>query len=308
MALEDYSRLERYLAYLTIEKGRAHNTVDAYRRDLTEWIEFLHERGMSLVTAEEDDVVSLEVRLSQAGLAASTIARRVAAIKGLHGHLVVEHIRSSDPTRGLEGVRVPQGVPHPLDLDDVARLLDTCRGDSPIEQRDRALLEFLYGTGARISEACGLNLDDVDFSEDLVRLFGKGSKERIVPFGGPARTAMWTWLMEGARTELSRNASGSYGDRDAFFLTNTGRRLNRQKAWSIVSSAAIAAGLSKGVSPHVLRHSCATHMLDHGADLRIVQEILGHASISTTQVYTKVSRERLRQVYREHHPRVRGER
>lgn len=302
---EDVRWVEEYLARLTVEKGRSDNTVKAYRRDLGLWCAHLAERGVTLAGARESDVDAFAATLRSTGLAASTVARRMAAVRGLHAQLLVEGRTASDPAGRFEGITVPAGVPHPLEPDQVERLLAVPVGSDPRTVRDRALLEFLYATGARISEACGLDIDDVDFPEDLVRLFGKGSKERVVPFGGSARAALWEWSRGGARTALASRSPRSPSDRDAFFLTDTGRRLNRQKAWSIVSRAARAAGLPEGTSPHVLRHSCASHMLDHGADLRIVQEMLGHASISTTQVYTRVSKERLVRVYREHHPRAR---
>lgn len=302
---EDARVIEDFLTRLTVEKGRADNTVRAYRRDLILWCGFLSERGASLDSARETDVEGFAVGLRDAGLAGSTVARRMAAVRGLHGHLVAEGLRHTDPSERFEGISVPAGIPHPLEPDEVERLLSVPIGGEPRAVRDRALLEFLYATGARISEVCGLDVDDVDFAEDLVRLFGKGSKERVVPFGGNARAALWEWIKGGGRHALLPPAPRSPSDRDAFFLTDTGRRLNRQKAWSVVSRAAAAAGLPDGVSPHVLRHSCASHMLDHGADLRIVQEMLGHASISTTQIYTRVSRDRLLRVYLEHHPRAR---
>ena len=305
MSAETDRMIEGFLVRLVVEKGRAGNTIAAYRRDLAAWSAHLDAIGIPLSAARSADVEGFVDSLRAGGVAPSTVARRLAAVRGFHAHLRSEGLLPSDPTEGVEAAAVPAGVPHPLEPGEVERLLAAPQGDDPRALRDRALLEFLYATGARISEACGLDVDDVDFTEDLVRLFGKGSKERVVPFGGSARSALSAWLLGGARGSLSPPTPRSAGDRDAFFLTDTGRRLNRQKASAIVVRAAARAGLPEGVSPHVLRHSCATHMLENGADLRIVQEMLGHASISTTQVYTKVSRQRLVQVYREHHPRAR---
>lgn len=224
----------------------------------------------------------------------------------LHGFLVAEGMRPDDPAGSVEGVKVPKGVPKPLSVDEVENMLATATGDSAEEIRDRALLEFLYATGARISEVCGLDLDDLDLSSRVVRLFGKGAKERIVPFGTVAAGRLAEWLSAGGRTLLEPVHWRNPEDRRAVFLTNTGRRLNRQKAWDVVRKAGVRAGITRELSPHVLRHSCATHMLEHGADLRIVQEMLGHASISTTQIYTRVSTERLWEVYRGAHPRAKG--
>jgi integrase/recombinase XerD len=224
----------------------------------------------------------------------------------LHAYLVAEDIRPDNPSARIEGVRVPAGVPKPLSLTEVESLLSAGVGEDSLAIRDRALLEFLYATGARISEACDLNLDDLDLQSRVVRLFGKGSKERVVPFGRTAETHLRSYLTTGGRNVLVPDYWARQGDREAVFLTNKGRRLNRQKAWNIVRDAGVAAGIAQEMSPHVLRHSCATHMLEHGADLRIVQEMLGHATISTTQIYTKVSQERLLNVYRDAHPRARG--
>jgi integrase/recombinase XerD len=219
---------------------------------------------------------------------------------------VVEGVRTDDPTALVDGVRVPIGVPKPLSEDDVEVLLKAVTGDDAPARRDRAMLEFLYATGARISEMCGLNLDDLDMRGRLVRLFGKGSKERVVPFGRQACATLEEYLARDGRNLLVPDHWAKSDDREAVFLTNRGRRMNRQKAWDVVKRAGASAGLTEDLSPHSLRHSCATHMLEHGADLRIVQEMLGHSTISTTQIYTKVSQERLFEVYKTHHPRARG--
>ena len=297
-----------FLRWMTVERGRASNTITSYRRDLSRYEEYLAARKSSVLIADVDDVESFVRSMQEAGDAVSSVARRLAAVRMLHAHLVAENMRTDNPAARVEGVRVPGGVPKPLSAPEVESLLAAVTGDESTDLRDRALLEFLYATGARISEACGLNLDDIDMSSRVVRLFGKGSKERVVPFGRVAEGHLRDYLGAGGRAMLVPDAWAKAGDRDAVFLTNRGRRMNRQKAWAVVRDAGRAAGITRELSPHVLRHSCATHMLEHGADLRIVQEMLGHATISTTQIYTKVSQERLFSVYRDAHPRARGTR
>lgn len=296
--------VDRFCRWLTVERGRSENTVAAYRRDLAVWREHLKGRRRTLLTARESDVSEFVERVLADGCAASTAARRLAAVRMLHGYLRAEDLTEADPTASVEGVKVPRGVPKPLEESEVVAMLASVTGDAAEDVRDRALLEFLYATGARISEVCGLDLDDLDMSARVVRLFGKGSKERIVPFGSAAHARLAEWLAPGGRAMLSPERWRSPEDRRAVFLTVTGRRLNRQKAWHVVRGAGIRAGITRELSPHVLRHSCATHMLEHGADLRIVQEMLGHASISTTQIYTRVSTDRLWAVYRGAHPRA----
>jgi integrase/recombinase XerD len=228
----------------------------------------------------------------------------LAAVRTLHRYLVTEGERPDDPTADLEGVHVPSGLPKPLSEAEVTALLDAVVGHEPAARRDRALLELLYATGARISEACGLSMGDIDFGGRLVRLYGKGSKERIVPFGRAAGAALDDWFSPAGRVRMAPTQWRRRSDAEAVFLNARGGRLSRQAAWAVVKEYGRRAGLDGKLSPHVLRHSCATHLLDHGADLRVVQEMLGHASISTTQVYTKVSQERLWDVYRAAHPRA----
>ncbi len=302
------SEVEAFLLWLTVERGRAANTVTSYRRDLQRYEEFLAGRKATVLDADEDDVEAFVRSLQNAGDAVASTARRLAAVRMLHAHLASENKRPENPAARVEGVRVPTGVPKPLSTGEVESLLSAVTGDESTDLRDRALLEFLYATGARISEACDLNLSDIDMVSRVVRLFGKGSKERVVPFGRLAEEHLRAYLGAGGRDMLVPDTWAKSGDRDAVFLTNRGRRLNRQKAWAVVRDAGVAAGIARELSPHVLRHSCATHMLEHGADLRIVQEMLGHATISTTQIYTKVSQERLFSVYRDAHPRARNKR
>ena len=295
---------ERFLAWLQIEQGRAEKTIEAYRRDLREYEAWLATRDTSSLSARSSDVEAFVAHLRKSGKANKSVARQFAAVRMLHKYLAVESDRADDPAALVDGVKVPSGLPKPLREDEVARLIAAITGDDSFARRDRALIEFLYATGARISEVCGLSLADLDMDDSLARLFGKGSKERIVPFGRSAHAALTEWLEEGGRGMLVPKRWKSRDYADAVFLGVRGTRLTRQAAFHIVRKYAGLAGIKEEVSPHTLRHSCATHMLVHGADLRIVQELLGHASVSTTQVYTKVDDELLVSVYRESHPRA----
>ena len=301
MALE---AAERFLAWLQIEQGRAEKTIEAYRRDLRDYEDWLATRRVSSQTAQSRDVEAFVAYLRKHGKAARSVARQFAAVRMLHKYLVVEGERDDDPAALVDGVKVPSGLPKPLREDDVTLLIAAITGDDSFARRDRALVEFLYATGARISEACGLSLGDIDMQDSLVRLLGKGNKERIVPFGRSAHAALSDWFDEGGRAMRVPKRWKSRDNSDAVFLGVHGTRLTRQAAFHIVRKYAALAGIKEEVSPHSLRHSCATHMLVHGADLRIVQELLGHASVSTTQIYTKVDDELLVSVYRESHPRA----
>ena len=301
MALE---AAERFLAWLQIEQGRAEKTIEAYRRDLRDYEDWLATRRVSSLTAQSRDVEAFVAYLRKHGKAARSVARQFAAVRMLHKYLVVEGERDDDPAALVDGVKVPSGLPKPLREDDVTLLIAAITGDDSFARRDRALVEFLYATGARISEACGLSLGDIDMQDSLVRLLGKGNKERLVPFGRSAHAALSDWFDEGGRAMRVPKRWKSRDNSDAVFLGVHGTRLTRQAAFHIVRKYAALAGIKEEVSPHSLRHSCATHMLVHGADLRIVQELLGHASVSTTQIYTKVDDELLVSVYRESHPRA----
>jgi integrase/recombinase XerD len=295
---------EEFLVWLSSERGRARNTIDAYRRDLVSYQRWLIKHGLTMMSVATDDLIDF-VAEQRASIAATTsVARRLAAVRMLHRYLATEQVRPDDPTARLDGVRVPSGIPKPLSEAQVTSLLDAVIGNGPLERRDRALLELLYATGARISEVVGLSVGDIDFDQSLVRLFGKGSKERIVPFGSAAGAALDDWFSPSGRAALVPDRWNRRDDAEAVFLNQRGGRLSRQGAWLVIHKYGDRAGIRDHLSPHVLRHSCATHLLDHGADLRVVQELLGHASISTTQVYTKVSQERLWDVYRAAHPRA----
>jgi integrase/recombinase XerD len=298
--------VEEFLSWMVTERGRSANTLSAYRRDITGYCSWLTDHGATLANVDRSMLDAFVSERRGAGGAAASVARQVAAIRMLHRFLAEEGFRRDDPTADIEGVRVPAGIPHPLTEDEVLALLAAPAVNEPVGLRDRALLELLYATGARISEACGLSLGDFDHEEQLVRLFGKGSKERIVPYGRHAAAALAEWLGPSGRPHLQPHRWARRDDAEAVFLNLRGARLSRQAAWAMVKKYGDRIGLGATLSPHVLRHSCATHLLDHGADLRIVQELLGHASISTTQVYTKVSQERLFDVYRSAHPRALG--
>lgn len=297
--------VEEFLTWLATERGRAGSTLEAYRRDLRSYLGFLAQHGTSVSGATSDDIRAFLSHLEHQGLARTTRARRIVAVRTMHRFLVDEELAPVDPTVDVDAPGVPKGLPKALSEQQVGALLDAVVGDDPIARRDRAILEVLYGTGVRISELVGLSLGDVDLHLARMRVFGKGAKERVVPIGRLAGLALEAWLdPDSGRGALAPARWARRGDAEAMFLNARGGRLSRQGAWLVVRKHGDAAGLGDVLSPHVLRHSCATHMVDHGADLRVVQELLGHASVSTTQVYTLVSTERLWSVYDEAHPRA----
>ena len=303
--------LAEYETWLRVERGLAPNSLAAYRRDLRRYADYLRRRGVTGDVAHVDEAIvagyveELQQARTDDGLRRykeSSIARALAAVRSFHRFCVEEGLLGSDPSEEVGAPRVPQGIPKALTEGRGRGVARTrCPGDGPRPQRDRAILELLYAGGLRISELVGLDLGDVDLYDGLVRVLGKGSKERVVPLGRTARETVGDYLTTG-RPELAR----PHHRRRALFLNARGGRLTRQGAWLIVRAAGDRAGLTGRLFPHVLRHSCATHMLDRGADIRVVQELLGHASLSTTQVYTKVSPERLRAVYEAAHPRARA--
>jgi integrase/recombinase XerD len=295
---------EEYLSWLAVERGRAHNTLVSYRRDLHGWEEWGRTEGVDPLVAGPGDLERYLSTLRANGRGPASMARTITALRGLYRFLVDEGSLRVDPTIDLASPRLPQRLPKALDEDQTLRLLDSVVGSGPLDLRDRALLELLYGTGARISEVIGLSLLDVQNDDGLLRVFGKGSKERMVPLGRVARSALDDWLSPGGRPLVVPARWASRSDSEAVFLNTRGGRLSRQGAWAILKRRAAPVGLSARVSPHVLRHSCASHMLAHGADIRIVQELLGHVSISTTQMYTKLSSEHLRASYERAHPRA----
>jgi len=304
--------LQEYHDWLAVERGLAANSCAAYRRDLRRYDDFLRAHGIGnvanvdagLVQSYVAHLAALRDTDGRARLAAASIARALVAVRSFHRFCIEEGIVATDPTEDIGAPRVPQGIPKALSEREIDTLLRAATGDHPLAARDRAILELLYGSGLRISELVGLDLDALDLEDSSVRVLGKGSKERMVPVGRSARVAVGEYLRGGRLTLRTKRPRGR-PDCNAVFLNARGGRLTRQACWRIVHESGSRAGLGERLSPHVLRHSCATHMLDHGADIRVVQELLGHASVSTTQVYTKVSPERLRAVYDAAHPRAR---
>ncbi|MDP9005675.1 MAG: site-specific tyrosine recombinase XerD [Actinomycetota bacterium] len=297
---------EEFLSWLGAERGRSANTLGAYRRDLRSYVAWLALRGMSLADVTPEDVEEYVAHLRVLGRAAASVARALVVVRSLHRFLSQEGHLGSDPALGVEVPKVPQGLPKSLSEEEVASIIAAVAGNDPVSRRDRAMLEVLYGAGLRISELVRLSLPDLDVDKGVLRATGKGSKERVVPVAGMAQEALSAWLSPSGRQRLVPDLWARRDDADAVFLNARGGRLSRQGAWGIVRRYGERAGMGERLTPHVLRHSCATHMLDHGADIRVVQELLGHASLSTTQVYTLVSTERLRRVYEAAHPRARG--
>jgi integrase/recombinase XerD len=294
-----------YLDHLTVERALARNTLSGYRRDLARYIATLAARGIGeLAGVRPADVAAYLAGLRTGDaehppLAPASAARAVSAVRGLHRFAVREGLAGDDPTREIAPPTPPRRLPKALPVDQIEALLAAPGVDGPLPLRDTALLEFLYGTGARISEAVGAAVDDLDLADGAVTLHGKGGKARLVPVGRLAGAALSAWLTRG-RPALAT------GRVHALFLNSRGGSLSRQSAWSILRGAAARAGLDPAaISPHTLRHSYATHLLDGGADVRVVQELLGHASVTTTQIYTLVTVDRLREVYATAHPRAR---
>ena len=296
--------IKDFLLWLRVERGRAESTVSAYERDLRNYLFWLEEQGERIGDVQESSIIVYLRELQSSGKAASTVARAMAAVRSFHRFLAVENFRSDDPAKNVELPRVPRGLPKPISEKEVSELLFAIDDEGAAGKRDKAMMEILYGTGARISEVVSLSISDLDLSEKLLKVLGKGNKERIVPLGRYAETALMRWLSPDGRGKLEPERWASRDDSEALFLNRQGRRLSRQGGWGIVKKSGRKVGLGAQLSPHTLRHSCATHMLEHGADIRTVQELLGHASISTTQIYTHVSRDQLIEVYQSAHPRA----
>lgn len=300
-----------YLQHMAVERGLAVNTLDAYRRDLLRYARFLAARGVDDVARiSRHDVTAFAQSIVEGSDGASALsvrsaARTVVAVRGLHKFWALEGLATADPAADVHPPLPGKRLPKAISVSEVTRILEAVSTETPAGLRDRALLEFLYSTGARISEAVGLDIDDLSLERipangpDVVRLFGKGSKERLVPLGSYAARALDEYLVRG-RPAASVKGKGM----PALFLNARGGRLSRQSAWTILKNAAEKAQIGRDVSPHTLRHSFATHLLEGGADVRVVQELLGHASVTTTQVYTLVTAETLREVYAAAHPRA----
>lgn len=298
--------LRTYLDHLVVERGLADNTLKSYRRDLRRYVSFLAGLDVTDVAGIDEATVSAFLAHLRQGsaehppLSAGSAGRAVVAVRGFHRFAVRDGLSSADPAAAVRPPAPAKRLPKALPVADIERILDAAGASgTALALRDRALLELLYGCGARISEAVGLDVDDVDLESASVLLRGKGSKERVVPFGSLAGAALSAYLVR-ARPVLS--AVG--GARGALFLNARGGRLSRQSAWTVLARAAERAGVTAEVSPHTLRHSFATHLIEGGADVRVVQELLGHASVTTTQVYTLVTVDSLREVYATAHPRA----
>jgi integrase/recombinase XerD len=293
------SLIQEFIDYLGHEKGLASNTLESYSRDLKQYYGFLSgDTSASLENASQSTIVAYLMYLRKQGKATATIARRLAALKAFYQFLVKENYVTSDPTDDLSSPKLERKLPRVLTVDEVERLLNQPDLSTPSGKRDKAMLELLYATGIRVSELVNLNILDVDLKEGFVRCMGKGSKERVVPMGDIAVSALRAYL-EGARSKLVADAKER-----AVFVNHHGKRLTRQGFWKIVKKYATQAQIRKEITPHTLRHSFATHLLENGADIRAVQEMLGHADISTTQIYTHVTKDRLKDVYAKSHPRA----
>jgi integrase/recombinase XerD len=302
--------LDDYLRHLSIERGLSKNTIAAYRRDINSYLLFLDKNSISEPEQISEATVSNYLKsISESGmLASNSVARMLAGIRGLHKFWLFESITEGDPSAQIKPPKLPKRLPKAISIFDIEKLIEVSGPDPETEDataldmarvRNRAILELLYATGARISELTALNLDDL-IDPTMIRLFGKGSKERVVPVGSFARRALAAYLVR-SRPALVGKGKGTA----ALFLNQRGSRLSRQSAWQIISDAADQAKIVGEISPHTLRHSFATHLLEGGADVRVVQELLGHSSVATTQIYTLVSIDSLREVYATSHPRAR---
>ncbi|MBO0855650.1 MAG: site-specific tyrosine recombinase XerD [Nocardia sp.] len=301
-------QIRAYLDHLTVERGVAGNTLSAYRRDLARYREFLCRREIVDLDGVTESVIGDFVVSLRAGadghvpLAASSAARALVAVRGLHRFAAAEGLTSGDVAHGVKPPQPARRLPKALPYEQISKLLAAAGGGAggPRGLRDHAMLELLYSTGARISETVGLDVDDIDTAGRSVVLHGKGGKQRMVPIGRPALAAVDAYLVRG-RPALAARGKGTA----ALFLNARGGRLSRQSAWQVLQDAAERAGIGATVSPHTLRHSFATHLLDGGADVRVVQELLGHASVTTTQIYTLVTVNTLHEVWASAHPRAR---
>lgn len=292
--------VEQFLRHTALERGRSVNTIAAYRRDLDRWSEFVSPRPLESIDSVA--VTDYLAELRRDGLASSSITRALSVVRSFHRYLVAEGIAAHDPTGAVIAPGRTKRLPKALSIEQVSALLDSTPTETPIGLRDRALLELMYATGARVSEAVGLVVDDIRADEvlDVITLTGKGNKQRVVPVGRYAREALDAYLVRGRPALLAKGRGAP-----ALFLGARGAALSRQNVFLIIRAAAARAEITATISPHTLRHSCATHLLRGGADIRVVQEMLGHASVATTQIYTLVTRDALTEAYRTSHPRAR---
>jgi integrase/recombinase XerD len=293
--------IEDFIHYLVVERGLAPNTIESYKRDLVKYAEYLKkvETVSSFEEVTREHIIAFMRYMMENGKSSKTIARHVASIRSFHQFLLREHIVDKDPSVHIETPQVERTLPKVLSPDEVEALLTAPDESTPFGRREKAMLELLYATGIRVTELMNLNVEDVHMTMGFVRCIGKGDKERIVPMGKMASEALQKYIEEGRPKLLKRNQK-----EEALFLNHHGRRLTRQGFWKILKKLALSAQIEKELTPHTLRHSFATHLLENGADLRAVQEMLGHADISTTQIYTHVTKKRLKDVYNEFHPRA----
>lgn len=292
--------LREFLNYLSVEKGVSVNTLKAYERDLTSYLQFLESKNISNINSlKRLDIVDYLAHLREVKYSPASISRKLAAVKSFHKFMIKEGLASKLPTSELRHPKLAKKLPIVLTVEEVNKILEQPKGREPLTLRDKAILELMYASGMRVSELVGLDIDDVDKESGTVRCFGKGSKERYVPIGSFAMEALNDYL-ESSRPKLMKKLRPT-----ALFLNARGKRLTRQWCWKIFKHYVEQAGISKKVYPHSLRHSFATHLLAAGADLRAIQEMLGHAFISTTQVYTKLTRHDIKEIYLETHPRAR---
>lgn len=292
--------LEDYIHFLKVERQLSQNTVASYKRDLLNYIVQLEKAGVgSIDDIDRSTILQYLHQLKEQGKSSRTVARHISSIRSFHQFLLREKVTSQDPTVHLEMPKLEQKLPSVLSVKEVDKLISMPASSKSQGKRDIALLELLYGTGMRVSELIGLNVDNIHISMGFVRVFGKGGKERIIPLGGGAMKACTAYIRE-ARPVFIEKTKGT----DALFVNMRGSRLTRQGCWKIIKGYALKAGIQKELTPHILRHSFATHLIENGADIRAVQEMLGHADISTTQIYTHVSKARLKDVYVKFHPRA----
>lgn len=292
--------LEDYLHFLRIERQLANNTLVSYKKDLTDYLKSILETQQlhKLDVVERQHILVHLRKLKEEGKSARTIARHISSIRSFHQFLLREKVTSKDPTIHLELPQLEQKLPNFLSVEELNNLLSSINLSKPQGVRDLAMFEIMYASGMRISECLSLNLEDLHLTMGFVRVFGKGGKERIIPLGGAAIRAC-TQYIEEARPKLLKSERT-----DAIFVNQRGKRLTRQGIWKLLNKHALNAGIQKDITPHVLRHTFATHLIENGADLRAVQEMLGHADIATTQIYTHVSKTRLKEVYKQFHPRA----
>ena len=300
--------LQSFIDHLTIERGLSSNSISAYKRDLSKFSDFLTNEKLDFERLTENEIISFEVWLKGLGMAVTSINRNISALKSFYKYLAQE-FSTNNPASGLASSKVPRRLPKALTIKEITSLIDsTKREGDPISLRNHAIIELLYGTGARVSEIVGIDISDFAQSDiegnpvTTLKLRGKGSKERIVPLGSFAKNALDEYLVRIRPNLLSKSKSARV--ESALFLNQRGSRLSRQSAWQMISDAADATGLTGKVSPHVFRHSYATHLLDGGADIRVVQELLGHASVTTTQIYTLITIDKVREAYATAHPRA----